>query len=348
MTMVQLLRQSSLEKDQSIQQLSNEVQSVQAQLQEQIVSNQNVLSQLDSMKSQTQRLLGHKDSEITRLMSEVSSLLSSKTRLEERLAALSAAPSDGQMQAAVEAQRASDPVGSAGLRLPVRPPGPPPDGGDDQDEGEDDEEDDQLIAGVTPKKEKDLVDSRALQNAKIEPVPNNASDYRQWKHTFILLLGRLDTSGEEALAQWIAPAFHVDAVKAADCLDSSGLFPRLDRWLAGELLIKSIKGLPELSFKVQAYVEGCTRKVEAPRGRAILNMVSRHFDLDRNRGALLTAQSVFQISLQGYSIKELQDFFKFDDAHSQLHPIRGLAKQKDVGRMVVSSVAQCAKVGKDD
>eukprot|EP00435_Cladocopium_sp_Y103_P056691 s552_g19.t1 len=155
-------------------------------------------------------------------------------------------------------------VPSSGLRLPVRPPGPPLDGGDDQDEGEDDE-DPEWIADVPPKKEKDLVDSRALQNAKIEPGPNNASDYRQWKNTLILLLGRLDTSGEEALTQWIAPPFHVDAVKAADCLDTSGLFPGLDRWLAGEL-IKSIKG------------------------------------------ALLTAQSVFQISLQGYSVKELQDF----------------------------------------
>ena len=371
-TMVQLLRQSCEEKDQSIQQLSNEVQLVQAQLQEQIARNQNVLSQLGSTESQTQRLLGHKDSEIARLMSEVSSLSSSKTRLEERLAALSAAPSDGQMHAVVEAQRTSNPVESAGLslndvqsvmssqlaplfeafqtlsgrmdafenqmshnsteilseqprqpqptssnvsfpavpssglRLPLRPPGPPPDGGDDHDEGEDDEEE-ELVADVTPKKERDFVDSRALQNAKVEPVPNNASDYRQWKNTLILLMGRLDTSGEEALTQWLAPAFHVDAVKAADCLETSGLFPRLDRWLAGEL-IKSIKGLPELSFKVQAYVEGCTRKVEAPRGRAILNMVSRHFDLDRNRGALLTAQSVFQISLQGYSIKELQEF----------------------------------------
>eukprot|EP00435_Cladocopium_sp_Y103_P009465 s2216_g2.t1 len=375
MTVVQQLRQSCIEKGYSIQELSNEVQLVQAQLQEQLVSNQNVLSQLDSTKSQTQRLLGHKDSEITRLMSEVSSLISSKTRLEERLAASSAAPSDGQMPALVEAQRTSDPVESkglsvgdvqnvmscqlaplleafqtlsgrmdsfenrvshnsaevpsdqlnrpqatssnvnlpavplSGLRIPVGPPGPPPDDGDDDDGGGDDDEDDELIADVTPKKERDLVDSRALQNACVEPVPNNASDYRQWKNTLILLLGRLDTSGEEALTQWIAPASYVDAVKAADCLETSGPFPRLDRWLAGEL-IKSIKSLPELSFKVQAYVEGCARKVEAPRGRAILNMISRHFDLDRNRGALLTAQSVFQIFLQGYSlkVKELQDF----------------------------------------
>eukprot|EP00435_Cladocopium_sp_Y103_P065590 s690_g27.t1 len=111
------VRQSCIEKDQSIQQLSNEVQLVQAQLQEPLVSNQNVLSELDSKKSQAQRLLGQKDSEITRLMSEVSSLMSSKTRLEERLAASSAAPSDGQMPALVEAQRTSDPVDSKGLSL---------------------------------------------------------------------------------------------------------------------------------------------------------------------------------------------------------------------------------------
>ena len=97
--------------------------------------------------------------------------------------------------------------------------------------------------------------------SSMEPFPNNASDYRQWKNTLILLFGRVDTSGEEAMAQWIAPAFHVGAVKASDCLESSGLFPRLDRWLAGEL-IKSIKGLPELSFKVRAYVEGCTQNLE--------------------------------------------------------------------------------------
>ena len=112
---------------------------------------------------------------------------------------------------------------------------------------------------------------------------------------------------EEALAQWVALAFHVDSVKASDCVGSPGLFPRLDRWLAGELL-KSIKGLPGLSFKVQAYVEGCTRKVEAPRGRAILSMISRHFDLDQNRGALLTVQSVFQITFQNFRSKNCRIF----------------------------------------
>ena len=92
----------------------------------------------------------------------------------------------------------------SGLRLPLRPPGPPPGGGDASDDGGGDDDDDELVAGVTPKTERDLVDSRALQNAKIEPAPSNASDYRQWKNILNLLMGRLGTSSEELLTQWIA------------------------------------------------------------------------------------------------------------------------------------------------
>ena len=50
-----------------------------------------------------------------------------------------------------------------------------------------------------------------------------------WKNALILLMGRLDTSSEELLTQWIAPAFQVDVLKSSECLDTSGLFPRLDR-----------------------------------------------------------------------------------------------------------------------
>ena len=72
-------------------------------------------------------------------------------------------------------------------------------------------------------------------------------------------------------------------------------------------LIKGLKQLPELQFKVQGYIEGCTRDATAPRGRAILHMISRHFDLDRHGGALLTSQSGFQIELSGYTLKDLQE-----------------------------------------
>ena len=97
-------------------------------------------------------------------------------------------------------------------------------------------------------------------------------------------------------------------VKSEKFVESySGFFSRLDPWLAGEL-IKSIKGIPELSPRIQGYVEGCARKVQAPHGRTILNMISRHSDVHRNQGALLTTQSVFRISWHGHSVKELQEF----------------------------------------
>ena len=74
-------------------------------------------------------------------------------------------------------------------------------------------------------------------------------------------LGRLDISGKEALTLWLSPSFQVDSEKEVE--SSSGLFPRLDRWLAGEL-IKSMKSIPEFSFRAQGHVEGCTRQVKCP------------------------------------------------------------------------------------
>ena len=66
--------------------------------------------------------------------------------------------------------------------------------------------------------------------------------------------------------------------------------------------------MPELQFKVRGYVEGCIRDTIAPRGGTILHMISRHFEFDRNKGTLLTSQSVFPTKLTGYFVKELQDF----------------------------------------
>ena len=81
MTIAQQQHQSCIEKDESLEKLSFEVQMVKAQLQEQISNNQYVLTQFESAKSQSQKFLGHKDSEISRLMSEVSRLISDKVWL---------------------------------------------------------------------------------------------------------------------------------------------------------------------------------------------------------------------------------------------------------------------------
>ena len=121
-------------------------------------------------------------------------------------------------------------------------------------------------------------------------------------HLFFYLVG-LTSPVMKPLLYGVSPSFQVDGDKEVE--SSSGQFPRLDRWLAGEL-IKSLKSIPELSFRVQGYVQDY--KVHGPRGCAILHMIFRHLDLDRNRGALSTTQSIFQVTLQGYSIKDLQEF----------------------------------------
>lgn len=37
-------------------------------------------------------------------------------------------------------------------------------------------------------------------------------------------------------------------------------------------------------------------------------MISRHFDLDRIRGSLMTSQSIFHLELHGFSTSDLQNF----------------------------------------
>lgn len=54
--------------------------------------------------------------------------------------------------------------------------------------------------------------------------------------------------------------------------------------------------------------EGGTRQGVAPRGRAIVKMVLKHFDLDRGRRSLIASQSVFMLDLNGYSTADLRNF----------------------------------------
>ena len=134
-------------------------------------------------------------------------------------------------------------------------------------------------------------------------MPKSIPDFRRWKNSLILLLGRLDISGSDYLTFWISRAFKVNTTEF--CAGSSGLVSRLDRWLASQL-IKGLKGVPDLQFKVRGYVKPCTREGTAPRGRAVLQMISRHFDLDRVRGSLITSQSI--VELHGYPTSNLQEF----------------------------------------
>ena len=107
--------------------------------------------------------------------------------------------------------------------------GGPPSPEDPDCEGDDDAEEDEeeLVADPTPKLERDMVDSRALQHAKLDVIPSNASDFRAWKNSIIILLfGHLDISEEEVLTKWLAQSFQFG--REAVFQESSGPFSRLD------------------------------------------------------------------------------------------------------------------------
>ena len=374
MTIAQNLHEACITKDQALSQLDSQVQSVKSQLEIQVQQNSMMSSQYQAEQRQATNLLGHKDSEITRLMGLVDDLKLQNDQLSRRcqemelsLAAPSASQSGGLSRTVVQSsptvvssdpqlhqsmaslmevvQNLSErmstfenysnpaitsqshnsaamyqqpspvshdpPPGSNALQRPVPSasgrgsggPGFPPSGG--PDDGFDDDDEEELVEDGSPTNEKDIVDSRSLQHAKLETIPSSAADFRSWKNSLIMLMGRIDISGIDYLTTWINVAFKVDS--SIECGQSSGLVPRLDRWLASELM-KGLKGVPELHFKVQGYVESCARSGTAPRGRSIVHMVSRHFDLDRVRGSLITSQSVFLVELNGYSVSDLQEF----------------------------------------
>ena len=83
-----------------------------------------------------------------------------------------------------------------------------------------------------------------MHNAKIDPIPSAAADFRNSKSSLFLLLGSLDVSGFDDMPSKLT---------AELCAGSSEKVPRLDRWLASQL-IKGLKGVPDLQFKVQGYI----------------------------------------------------------------------------------------------
>ena len=110
-----------------------------------------------------------------------------------------------------------------GLRTSGAPFGDPDgDGYGNEDEYDDEEE---LIQDDSPACEKDIVDSRALHNAKIGPIPSTAADFRNWKDSLFLLLGSLDVSGFDYLMSWVSHALKVDTAEL--CAGSSEKVPSL-------------------------------------------------------------------------------------------------------------------------
>jgi hypothetical protein len=104
-------------------------------------------------------------------------------------------------------------------------------------------------------------------------------------------------------------AFNARGKEATKLKDDSEHCPRLDKIIASELVdSKHLTSAHEIGLKFQAYVEQCTMGARPPRGRFMINLLSRSFDLDKHRGALLTQLQVLQIPLEGHSLQQLINF----------------------------------------
>ena len=91
-------------------------------------------------------------------------------------------------------------------------------------------------------------------------------------------------------------------------MEDSGLLPRLDAFMASEMTSNRVlKQVPDLEQEITSYVELCQRGT-SPKGRYMLALLSRFFDLDRVRGSVLTASTLFQVEISRNSMKDLKDF----------------------------------------
>ena len=144
---------------------------------------------------------------------------------------------------------------------------------------------------------------------RLPSLPESAGALRQWRNTVLPMFMSLDRSEHNHLANWLMKAFH--AKTKAEILqrntDSEG-FPRFDRvlcsWFSKPECLKGHFGT-----KIQAYLEEAMNSGLQLRGRPLLNMVVREFDLDAALGGVVSAVELFQIpSPEHDSIPSLQNF----------------------------------------
>ena len=125
--------------------------------------------------------------------------------------------------------------------------------------------------------------------------PESAGALRAWKNSVIPIFIALDKSPENHLSDWLMFAFR--ARTPAEILtlstDSQG-FPRLDRmlcsWLSKPDCLRGYFGP-----RIQAYLEESMNSGRGLRGRHILNMVVREFDLDAALGGIISSIELFQL-----------------------------------------------------
>ena len=147
---------------------------------------------------------------------------------------------------------------------------------------------------------------KALQSIKIDSLPQDAGAFRGWKNGIITKLCSIDVTGHEIILGWILEALDPTAdLNPRACM----ALPRLEAYIAAVLAEpKHLKG--DLGVQFQAYCEQCQQLRMSPKGRFTLQMIAKRFQLDLNRGANLTQQSLLELSLDSYTQEGLSKFIE--------------------------------------
>ena len=93
-----------------------------------------------------------------------------------------------------------------------------------------------------------------------------------------------------------------------DCSDSSEFVPRLDRWLASQLL-KAMKGVPETAISCSGLHRRLYQRGSSSRSRVILFYGFSSTSILIALGVHCShLKSIFQVELSGYSTANLREF----------------------------------------
>ena len=111
-------------------------------------------------------------------------------------------------------------------------------------------------------------------------LPDSAGALRSWKNAFLPALIALDKSDEGHLYQWLMTAFNAKSAADVEYLrhESDGFQP-FDRilcsWFSRDSCLKGYFGT-----RIQAHLEEMMANSISLRGRPLLNMIVREYDLD--------------------------------------------------------------------
>ena len=162
------------------------------------------------------------------------------------------------------------------------------------------------IGSASLSSEESVYRYKALQSIRIDSLPQDAAAFRGWKNGLVTKLCSIDITGRDIILQRALEALDPNAdLSVSECM----FLPRLDAYLAAVLTEpKHLKG--DLGVQFQAYVEQCQQTRISPKGRFMLQLIARRFQLDLNRGANLTQQSLLELTLDSYTAEALAKFIE--------------------------------------